>query len=152
VTSNALVVTGSRIRSPSLDRNEMAASRALAADESSAPEWVLKDPAYAIFLKRLQTAIRTNDRGAVIKLVGLPLRVNFDRPRLYPDGKSVLADYDRIFTPNVRKAILAQRFEKLFGRDQGVMIGSGEVWFDHVCLSGDCSRVGPVRIKAINVL
>jgi hypothetical protein len=133
--------------------NREASSVAAERDETDrhAPEWVLNDRSYATFLTQLQKAVRTNDREGVIKLVSLPLRVNFNRPRFYRDTKSVRADYDRIFTPKVRKAIVAQRFEQLFGRDQGVMIGDGEVWFDHVCPDGDCTRVGPVRIIAINL-
>ena len=92
-----------------------------------------------------------NDRSAVIGLIGFPLRVNFEGgSRTYRNARSVQADFDRIFTPGVKKAILAQRFDRLFGRDQGVMIGSGKVWFDHLCLGGDCNRLGPVRIKAVN--
>jgi len=59
-------------------------------------------------------------------------------------------DYDRIFTPNVTRAILGQRFDQLFGRDQGLMIGDGQVWFDHVCANTQCSPPGPVRITAVN--
>lgn len=157
--ADGLVVTGSRIPRPNVTTqsspmNREAANVAAERDEAAdqrAPDWVLNDRSYATFLTQLQNAVRANDREAVIRLVSLPLRVNSNRTRLYRDTKSVRADYDRIFTPNVRKAILAQRFEQLFGRDQGVMIGDGEVWFDHVCLDGDCTRVGPVRIKAINI-
>ena len=64
--------------------------------------------------------------------------------------RPVLDDYDRIFTPQVKQAILNQRFERLLGRDRGVMIGSGQVWFDHVCRASQCSPPGPVRITVIN--
>jgi hypothetical protein len=151
VVSNTVVVTGSRIPTANLDRKEMAASRAQAADESSAPDWVLKDPSYATFLTRLQGAVRANDRRAVIKLIGFPLRVNANgHSRLYRDVRSVRDDYDRIFTPKVTQAILGQRFDRLFGRDQGLMIGDGEIWFDHVCTNTQCSPPGPVRIMTVN--
>jgi len=158
--ADGLVVTGSRIPRPNLttqsgamnrEASSVAAERDETAEDRHAPDWVLNDRSYATFLTQLQNAVLANDREAVIKLVSLPLRVNFNRPRFYRDTRSVRADYDRIFTPKVRKAILAQRFEQLFGRDQGVMIGDGEVWFDHVCPDGDCTRVGPVRIIAINL-
>jgi hypothetical protein len=152
LATNDVVVTGSRIPAPQLQREERAAARAQNFDAASAPDWVLKDASYATFLKRLQSAIRTDDRGAVIKLIGFPLRVNANgRSRLYPDARSVRADYDRIFTPKVTQAILAQRFDRLFGRDQGLMIGDGEVWFDHICTNTRCSPPGPVRIKAVNL-
>jgi hypothetical protein len=149
--ANDVVVTGSRIPRP----NSSAGAGFLNRDESSAdqmaPDWVLKDRAYATFLTRLQTAVRTNDRGAVMKLIRFPLRVNANgHSRLYPDARSVQKDYDRIFTPRVAQAILGQRFDRLFGRDLGLMIGDGEVWFDHVCLNKACSPAGPVRITAVN--
>jgi hypothetical protein len=145
------VVTGSLIRSPnSSNREERAAARA-GLDESSAPDWVVKDRSYATFLTRLQNAVRANDRGAVIKLIQFPLRVNANGgSRLYRDARSVRADYDRIFTRKVTHAILGQRFDQLFGRDQGLMIGDGEIWFDHVCTNAQCSPSGPVRITAVN--
>jgi len=132
-----VVVTGSLMRAPKSARAEGYAP--------SAPDWVLKDGAYAAFLTKLQTAVRADDRAAVVALVAFPLRVNSGgRSRLYRHAAAIRRDYDAIFTPRVRTAILGQRFDRLFGRDQGVMIGDGEVWFDHVSASG------PVRIKSIN--
>jgi hypothetical protein len=150
--SNGVVVTGSRIPQPNVsNREENALARAQTADASAAADWVLKDASYASFLKRLQGAIRGNDRSAVIKLIAFPLRVNFSSgSRRYRDAGSVRADYDRIFTPKVTEAILGQRFDQLFGRDQGLMIGNGAVWFDHVCTNTQCSPPGPVRITAVN--
>jgi hypothetical protein len=118
---------------------------------AQAPDWVMQDRAYAEFLTQLQGAVRSGDRRAVSNLVRYPLRVNSGgRTRLYRSPAAVRRDYPLIFTPNVRRAILAQRFEALFGRDQGVMIGNGEIWFDHVCRNMGCEPPGPVRISAIN--
>jgi hypothetical protein len=84
-------------------------------------------------------------------MIAFPLRVNAqDGARFYRDAQSVERDYDRIFTPKVRRAILKQRATKLFLRDQGAMVGDGEVWFDHSCPNPECSPLGPVRIKAVN--
>ena len=158
--ANGLVVTGSRIPRPNVsaqsgsmnrEATNVAAERDETVEDRQAPDWVLNDRSYATFLTQLQNAVRANDREAVIKLVKLPLRVNFNRAHFYRDAKSVRANYDRIFTPKVRKVILAQRFDQLFGRDQGVMIGGGEVWFDHLCMNMTCSPRGPVRIIAINI-
>lgn len=118
---------------------------------ATAPKWVLDNGAYRTFLSQLQAAVRANNRSAVVRLVRLPLRVNFaGGARSYRDTRSLLDDYDRIFTPKVKQAIAGQRFETLFGRDQGVMIGDGAVWFDHTCRNTSCSPPGPVRISAIN--
>ena len=109
------------------------------------------DPTYKVFLSRLQRAVRSNDRQAVIALIGFPLRVNTEGgAKVYPDAQSVERDFNRIFTLRVRRAILGQRANRLFVRDQGAMIGSGEVWFDFSCPNVACSPAGPVAIKAVN--
>jgi hypothetical protein len=151
-----VVVTGSRIAAPSMssvgsDKLDRSANDAASRVATRAPDWVVQDRSYETFLTQLQTAVRADDRGAMVTLIGFPLRVNFEgRTRLYRDAQSVARDYSRIFTPKVRRAILNQRFDRLFGRDQGVMIGNGEVWFDHNCPNAECSAPGPVRIKSVN--
>jgi hypothetical protein len=50
----------------------------------------------------------------------------------------------------VRRAILDQRADQLFVRDQGAMVGNGEVWFSDTCPNAACSPAGPVRIIAVN--
>ena len=157
--ANGVVVTGSRIPQPkltaksdSLNREtSRAAGRAETADSQTSPDWVLKDRAYSAFLTQLQTAVRKDDRGAVIKLIAFPLRVNSGgRSQVYRDAQSVRRDYGQIFTPSVTRAILNQRFDRLFGRDLGVVIGDGQVWFDYTCPNAQCPPPGPVRITAIN--
>ena len=107
--------------------------------------------AYSQFLSRLQSAVRANDKRAVANLAALPLRVNFGGgARIYRDRSAIEQDYDRIFTPRVRRAILNQRADRLFTNYQGAMIGDGQVWFDQTCPNDSCSPAGPVRIKAIN--
>ena len=71
-------------------------------------------------------------------------------PKTYNDRRSVERDFDLIFTPHVRQAILDQRANQLFTNYQGAMIGAGEVWFDESCANSSCSRRGPVRIRAVN--
>ena len=120
-------------------------------DAIAGADFAKEDRAYASFLGRLQAAVRGDDRGAVVRLVQIPLRVNSGgQSQIYPDAKSVRRDYEKIFTQRVRQSILAQRSDRLFSRDLGVMIGNGEVWFDRVCLDEGCARQGPVRITAIN--
>jgi hypothetical protein len=133
-----IVVTGTHIAPPALDR--------------ASPAKVLsRERAYASFLSRLQSAVSANNHRAVIGLIAFPLRVNAaNGARTYGDAKSVERDFDRIFTPRVKQAIARQRADKLFVRDQGAMVGDGEVWFDETCNNSTCSPPGPVRIHAIN--
>jgi hypothetical protein len=144
--SGEVMVTGSLIRNPKL-RSESMAARAPSA-VAAKPS---RDGSYPAFLSQLQSAIRTNDPRKIIGLVELPLRVNFRTgPRTYRDARSVERDFERMFTPKVRRAILDQRPDRLFTNYQGAMVGDGEVWFDHICPTASCSPPGPVRIKAIN--
>jgi hypothetical protein len=137
-----VIVTGSRAPA--------AKSRA-ERDESSTTDSLQPEPAYGPFLAQLQAAVRSGNRGRVIAMIDFPLRVNGPGgSRFYRDARSVERDFDEIFTPNVRRAILAQRADKLFVRDQGAMIGDGEVWFDATCPNASCYPAGPVRIRAIN--
>ncbi|HEY4071110.1 MAG TPA: hypothetical protein VGM04_06080 [Sphingomicrobium sp.] len=136
--SDNVVVTGSRVQ-----------NRALAAPNA----FEAKNPAqhYAPFLSRLQAAVKATDRPALLRLIDFPLRVNFvGGARTYRDAASVQRDFDRIFTAKVRGAVLRQRPDKLFVRDQGAMVGDGELWFRETCNNSACSPPGPVRIVAVN--
>jgi hypothetical protein len=110
-----------------------------------------EDRPYGAFLARLQAAVRSGDHRAVIALIDWPLRVNGSGgTRRYRDAQSLERDFDQVFTPRVRTAILKQRADRLFVRDQGAMIGTGEVWFSRTCPNAGCSPGGPVRITAVN--
>lgn len=120
-------------------------------EEGALADRIAPQNSYGAFLSQLQAAVRSNDTDRVIPLIDFPLRVNGPGgSRFYRDARSVERDFDRIFTPKVRRAILGQRADKLFVRDQGAMIGDGEVWFDATCPNRSCTPTGPVRIRAIN--
>ena len=134
-----VVVTGSR------------SSKSALAAPSPMELKAVADQGYATFLSRLQALLRANDRRSMIRLIAYPLRVNAaGDTRLYRDASSVERDFDRIFTSHVRTAILKQRGDQLFVRDQGAMVGSGELWFSQTCPNTACSPPGPVRIIAVN--
>jgi hypothetical protein len=90
----------------------------------------------------------------VADLSAITLRVNLKNGKyaMYRSKRAIERDYYFIFSPPVRRAILSQRPEDLWGRDQGVTLRLGGVWFDHQCLDRTCDRLGPVRIKAVNRL
>jgi hypothetical protein len=133
-----VIVTGSRIRKAA--PQAPGAARSLPVGRS-----------YAAFLSRLQSAVRTNNHRAVIALIDFPLRVNAPGgARIYRDAASVERDFDRIFTARVKQAIAQQRADRLFVRDQGAMVGDGEIWFDQTCPNASCSPPGPVRIRSVN--
>jgi|GEM_PF-1407075 len=96
------------------------------------------------FLSQLQTACAAKNRAAVAALVRYPFKTyNAGKVRkTYKNQAALLADYDQLFTPAVLKAIAEQTYDDLFVRDQGAMIGDGEIWFDQ--------RDGAIKIIAIN--
>jgi hypothetical protein len=145
-SSQEIVLTGSRVAQPNAQKQRANRERA---DSAASPLSAID--VNAEFLSRLQSAVRANSKRAIVGLVGLPLRVNFDDgAKTYQDRKSIERDFDLIFTPRVRQAILNQRADGLFTNYQGAMIGDGEVWFDESCANSACSRKGPVRIRAVN--
>lgn len=92
----------------------------------------VEDPRQALeFFNRLRSAVRRNDREAVLGM----LRFRFTRywhgtpRRRYDSAEEMAKDYDRIFTPGVLHAIDQAVFNELFANWKGVMIGRGEVWF-----------------------
>ena len=50
----------------------------------------------------------------------------------YRDAATLSANYARVFTPEVKAAVAAAKADNLFARDQGVMIGNGEIWMNEI--------------------
>ncbi len=105
---------------------------------------------YRVFLQELQRAVSAHDRNQIAGMVSYPLKtriagheVKLDTPRHF------LAHFDELLPQRSLDAITAQSFAGLFANSQGVMIGSGEVWFSAVCAARDCSAP-PVMIIALN--
>ena len=84
----------------------------------------------ARFVLMLKDALSRDDRQAVAGLVAYPLTVRTSgKARVVKDRAELLRDYDRLFTPKVREAVLAQRMEQLKATGRGAEIGHGEVRF-----------------------
>ncbi len=82
-------------------------------------------------VRAFRRAVIAHDTRAVSTLVAYPLRVNSgSQSRMIRNRATLLAQYDRIFTPGVRAEIESAVPADLFSRDQGVMLGDGIVWFN----------------------
>src|SRR5437868_1069686 len=80
----------------------------------------ISNPAHVTqFLARLKQAVAADDHATV-------------RPMTYRDAASLSANYARVFTPEVKAAVVAAKSDDLFARDQGVMIGNGEIWMNEI--------------------
>ena len=95
-----------------------------------------------LFLASLKQHLERDDRAALVSMIRLPLKIYSGSGKTYTDSKSLISDFDQVFTAKVRAAISTARYEDVFVNYQGAMLGDGEIWFD--------KRDGKVQIKAIN--
>ena len=92
----------------------------------------------------LRRAARAGDRSALVNAIRYPFTTyqSGEAVRTYRMPADVLRHYDTIFSARVLDALRIARYDSLFVRDIGAMIGRGEVWLQQ--------RDGRVRIKAVN--
>ncbi len=79
---------------------------------------------------RFWDAVRRGDRETVANSVAYPISTNLHggRKRLRSPAE-LIANYDAIFSSKYRQAISSALPRNMFVRDQGIMLGTGEVWF-----------------------
>jgi hypothetical protein len=95
----------------------------------------ISNPAHVTqFVARLKQVVAADDRAAVAAMVNYPLTVNSSggRSMTYRNAAALSASYERVFTPEVKAAVAAATADDLFSRDQGVMIGNGEIWMNEL--------------------
>ena len=78
--------------------------------------------------------MNADDHAAIATMVKYPLTVysSAGRPATYRNAAAISANYTRVFTPEVEAAVAAAKPDGLFARDQGVMIGNGEIWMKQI--------------------
>ena len=75
-------------------------------------------------------AVQRDDRRTAARLIRYPIRVDTTAGlRRYTAAEQLLADYELIFTAGFRAAIAQGLPRNMFVRDQGAMLGHGQVWF-----------------------
>lgn len=79
---------------------------------------------------RFRDAVRRGDKAVVASLVAYPIVVQVagGKKRLRRPAEFI-ANFDAIFSAGYRDAIASALPRNMFVRDQGVMLGRGEVWF-----------------------
>jgi hypothetical protein len=78
-----------------------------------------------------RNAVIHNQHDVVAKMMTYPFETNVNgKLTKIANAKAFLAHYDGIFTPTFRATIAGDIPRLMFARDQGVMLGGGEVWFD----------------------
>ncbi|WDS37154.1 hypothetical protein [Pseudoxanthomonas sp.] len=130
------------------------------ADQSAAEPEALADPAdvaamdaridrvlgghlaYRTMLERLQVAVAGGDCSGVAALVRYPLEATGRTGTLrIRNARAFVEHCDDIVTPAVARAIAEQRYARLFVSQNGVMLGSGQVWINGVCQDPECVDV-----------
>ena len=105
--------------------------------------------AYRSVLERLQVAVKADDRPAVAALMRYPFEVRLaDRKRRIDNAQDFVAQYQQILTPAIAQVITAQRYGALQVNQNGVMLGSGQVWINGVCNDAACKDVD-VKVVAL---
>lgn len=103
---------------------------------------------HAVILE-LQVAVARRDARAVAARVRFPIRVNTSSGAiLVPDAESFVADFDRLFPPELRAALAKCPRTELFPSPQGVMIGSGELWIAPAASNNAEPRIAAINLKS----
>src|ERR1700704_6229178 len=93
------------------------------------------------FLTSLQSAVRHGDPTQVAPLMYFPLRVNTEKGVTHSfGGVSFAKKYEQIFTPSLRRSVLAQDSAQLTRSSRGAMVGNGRLWISSVCLDRKCTK------------
>jgi hypothetical protein len=95
--------------------------------------------------RNVQQLAAKDDKQGLAENILYPMLLNKDgKSENIADRKAFIANYDRIFTINVKAALQHQKTENLFVNYKGVMVGEGEVWFG-------VTDKGDMGIKAVNL-
>jgi hypothetical protein len=103
------------------------------------------------FLAALQTAVRLGDSTQVARFMYFPLRVNSDKGVTHSYGGVAFArNFEQIFSPALRTAVLKQDAAEMMRSTHGAMVGDGRVWIANVCLDHKCTK-RKICVTAINL-
>lgn len=103
---------------------------------------VLGDHApYEVAFAAIQAAVATDDAEAVAEWVAYPFNVTVDgEDYSFEDPDGFIEHYEGIVMPDVKQAVLDQRYEDLFVNAEGVMFGNGQMWLNGVCRDDACAE------------
>jgi hypothetical protein len=106
---------------------------------------------YHAFFDQLKRAVAAKDKNAVAGMIKYPVAVHRANTQvIVRTRKEFLAQYEQIFTPKLVDTVGRQPYATLFVRDEGAMIGDGEIWFSGVCRDQACKQ-SDIRITAFNL-
>ena len=127
-----------------------AASAATVEEVDKSISDLLGDPAafHDAFIA-IQQAVENDDPDALAEWVQFPINVRMgDAVQTLKDAEDFDTAYPDLFTPEIKNAIIDQRYEDLHVTYQGAMFGDGQLWISGICKSDACDDVD-VRIITI---
>jgi hypothetical protein len=111
-------------------------------------------PGAIAFLAKFQDALKQNDHAAVAALVNYPLLATPDKKIHIRSRAQLLANYDSVFNPEVRAAILKATADDVWGNSRGFMVGRGVIWFDAIVPASQSApgnaKKNPFKIISVN--
>ena len=108
------------------------------------------DAAVLVFITSLQKNVAAAKKDAVADMVNYPMSLNQTNGSGKPkrteikDKAAFLAKYDQIISEKLKMALKNQDMKDIFARDQGVMLGNGDIW-----LAPD-SKTKKIGVVAVN--
>jgi len=92
---------------------------------------VMSDAAFDKKVKKFRDDVINGRKSAVSAAIDYPARAYVGkRTFALSSSADLMRYYDKIFSPKMIQAIRKAETHNLFSRDQGVMLGNGEVWFN----------------------
>jgi len=96
-----------------------------------------------VYFLAIQDCVRNDDRIGLAGMILYPISLytNSQQKIELRNEKNFIAHYYQIASTKWKQTVLEQDPAELFMNWQGVMIGSGEIWFSPVCIGeGDCGK------------
>lgn len=104
---------------------------------------------YQEAFEAIQAAVAADDAEAVSDWVAYPFSVTVDGEDYSFEGPDAFIEhYEGIVTPEVKQAVVGQKYEELFVNAEGVMFGNGQMWLSGICRDDACAQFD-VRIITI---
>ncbi|MGO4221258.1 hypothetical protein AB4Y64_05320 [Lysobacter sp. TAF61] len=89
---------------------------------------------YEPFIRTFQTAVVNSDKATVAAMVHYPFGATIDgRNHVIKDPTAFVAQYDKVFTPDIVQVVKDQQYADLFVNYKGIMFGRGQVWINGIC-------------------
>lgn len=108
------------------------------------------DAAVLAFIAALQKNVAEGKKDAVADMVNYPMSLNQTNGSSKPkraeikDKAAFLAKYDDIISEKLKTALKNQDMTDIFARDQGVMLGNGDIW---LAPNAKTKKIGVVSVN-----